>query len=161
MRECDRIRSRLADYALGALRARESARVEEHVSECEHCRAELRALEKTGELLSAVGKRSAPAGTWDAVRREIEARPGTLPRRAPRFALGTALGAVALLLVMLGAYLLGPLISPAPPEVVVTVEADEEMQAVIEGHLAAVWAAPLADEAAVGLRFAAVEGNGS
>jgi hypothetical protein len=46
------------------------------------------------------------------------------------------------------------------PVVVTAAEADEEMQATMEGHMATTWAAPLADEAALGLRLASMEDDG-
>jgi len=63
-------------------------------------------------------------------------------------------------LIVVGVFLLLPTGTSAPPEIVVTAEADAEMQAVIDGHASAIWSAPLADEAAVGLRFVSLEDGG-
>ena len=157
MRECRRVRGELAAYAVGGLSGRGRARVEGHLRGCGECRAELGALERTGALLERVGMEDAPAGTWEAVRREIAAR--QQQRARPRWAWGMAVGVMALMLVVFGGLILGPVRMGAPP-VVVAAEADEELEATIEGHLSAVWAAPLADEAAIGLRMAALEDNG-
>jgi len=161
MRECDRLRRKLAEYAVGRLRGRARARVADHVRVCGKCRAELAALERTGALLAAVRLEEAPGRTWEAVRRRMLAgeRVGARPRL--RWGWGVAAGAVALVLVLLGVVVMGPRrAGPPPGPGAVMVEADEEMEATMQGHLSAVWAAPLADEAAVGLRLAAVEDDG-
>jgi hypothetical protein len=69
------------------------------------------------------------------------------------------MGAVALVAVVLAAFFIRP---PAvqEPVVVTAVEVDEEMQATMDGHLSAVWAAPLSDVAGVGLRMATLEDDG-
>jgi predicted anti-sigma-YlaC factor YlaD len=132
-------------------------RVEAHVGECEGCRAELAALERTGALLDEVGVDDAPAGTWEAVRERIGERPRAGARVRPRWA--WAMGAVALVLVALTVVLMRPPQVPEPV-VVLAAEADEEMQATMDGHLSTVWAAPLSDVAGVGLRMAALENDG-
>jgi hypothetical protein len=45
-------------------------------------------------------------------------------------------------------------------EVIVATEPDDAMLVTIEGYLPTTWTAPLADEAAVGLRFAYLEEDG-
>lgn len=160
MKECDKVRGQLADYAVGALRGRRESWVEAHLRGCEACRKELVALERTAGLLNAVESQEAPPETWMAIRREIAA--GEQVRVTPprRLAWVAATGVAALVLVLLGMFLLTPTGPGAPPELVVVAEADEEMEATMQGHLSAVWAAPLADEAAVGLRLAAWENDG-
>lgn len=159
MTDRDHIVDRLADYAVGALRGRAKARVESHLAECAACRGELAALQRTGELLNSVALADAPAETWEAVRERVgELRRAAAPAR-PRFAWGLAMGLVAVLIVALGIFLQRP--TPVgEPLLVVAVEADDEMQATIDDHLSTMWAAPLADEAAVGLRLAELENNG-
>ena len=159
MTDRDHIVDRLADYAVGALRGRAKARVESHLAECAACRGELAALQRTGELLNSVALADAPAETWDAVRERVGERRRALAPGRPRFAWGLAMGVVAVLMVALGIFLQRP--TPVgEPLLVIAVEADDEMQATIDGHLSTMWAAPLADEAAVGLRLAEWENNG-
>ena len=159
MTDRDHIVDRLPDYSVGALRGREKVRVERHLDECAACRRELAALQRTGELLNSVCLEHAPPETWEAVRDRIGDL-GRAPAPArPRFAWGLAMGLVAVLIVALGLFLQRP--TPiGEPLLVIAVEADDEMQATIEGHLSTMWAAPLADEAAVGLRLAEWENDG-
>jgi len=95
-----------------------------------------------------------------AIRQKIAA--GERVRVTPprRWAWVAAAGTAAVLLLLLGIFLPTPTGPGAPPELVVVAEADEEMEATMQGHLSAVWAAPLADEAAVGLRLAAWDNDG-
>jgi anti-sigma factor RsiW len=157
MSECDRISSQLAGYVVGALRGRARARVEVHLRACAACRRELAALQRTGAILDAVPAESAPAAIWLAVQQQVLARP-RLPRRWARSAWRLAMGGVALLLILVSAFVFGPLRSQAPVPTM-TAEVDAEMAATMEDHLSAVWASPLADEAAVGLRLAGLEGG--
>ena len=109
MSERNHVKDQLADYAVGGLSGRARASVEKHLRECDECRAELAALERTGELLAAVPLENAPAGTWEGVRQRIAARAQAPARRAPlRWAWG-AVGAAALVIIMLGAFLLWPM----------------------------------------------------
>lgn len=73
MKECDKVRGQLADYAVGALRGRRESWVKAHLRACEACRKELVALERTGGLLNTVAGREAPPETWMAIRQEIAA----------------------------------------------------------------------------------------
>lgn len=159
MTDRDHIVDRLADHAVGALRGREKARVESHLDECAACRRELAALQRTGDLLSSLSLDEAPPETWHAVRDRIgDLRRTSAPAR-PRLAWGLAMGVVAMLFVALGIFLQ----RSAPvgePLLVIAAEADDEMQATIEDHVSTMWAAPLADEAAVGLRLAEWENGG-
>lgn len=45
----------LADYAVGRLRGRTKAKIEQHISECPICERELKALQRTENLLKEVG----------------------------------------------------------------------------------------------------------
>jgi anti-sigma factor RsiW len=156
MNERNHVTDDLAEYAVGALRGGAKARVEGHLRDCADCRKELAALERTGELLSSVTLEGAPAGTWQAVRGRIASR-APAPAR-PRLAWALAAGAAALLVIVIGlTFVLGP-VGDVEPYVIV--EPDDEMLVTIEGRLPATWAAPLADEAAIGLRFAYLEEDG-
>lgn len=152
--KCDKIRPHLADYSVGGLRGRAHRRVTLHLQQCPDCRAELTALENTGSLVSRLGLDSSPLGTWNSIRQRI-----TAPAH-PRgdWARGWALASVALALLLVALITFAPRYQPDQPETVPLVHPEqEEMQAGLEGHLAAVWSAPLADAAAVGLRLDAME----
>lgn len=159
MTDRDHVVDQLADYAVGAVRGRQKARVERHIAECADCRRELAALQRTGELLNAVSLEHAPPETWDAIRTKIDDLQRTTAPARPRFAWGLAMGVVAVLIVALGIFLQRT--TPVrEPVLVVVAEADDEMQATIDGHLSTMWAAPLTDEAAVGLQLAQWENGG-
>jgi len=160
MKECDKVRDQLAEHAVGALRGRRESRVEAHLRACEACRKELAALKRTGELLHTVGNLEAPPETWMAIRQAIGAGEQVRVTPGRRWAWVAATSVAALLLVLLGMFLLSPTGPSARPELVVAVEADEEMEATLQGHLSTAWGAPLADEAAVGLRLVAWENDG-
>jgi len=151
---CDQVRPRLADYAVGALRGRERARLLNHVGACASCGAELEALERTGALVSRLSLESAPTGAWEAICHRIRDEGGGSARRGWGRALAMAGVALAVLIVALITFL--PTLqresgSPVMPQ------ADEDIQLTMEAHLAAVWSAPLADAAAVGLHLGSVE----
>jgi anti-sigma factor RsiW len=159
MREHEHIEKQLADYAVGGLSDRRRARIERHVRECAECRRELAALEQTGALLGSVPLEDAPGGTWEAVRRDIVARGLPGARARLRWAYRAAVGAVAMAMILLAVFLLWP--GDLAEQQMLSAEiAEQELQATVEGHLAAAWAAPLADEAAMGLRFVQWEDNG-
>lgn len=157
MSDCQWIK-RLSEYVVGGLKGRDQEYLKRHLGECTACRQELAALEQTGVLLNSVTLEQAPEGTWGAVRERIVRR--TAPARARlRWALGAAMGAVALVLLVFGVLLLRPA-ETMRPLTVTTAEADQEMRATMEGHVSTTWAAPLADEAAMGLRLGSMEDDG-
>ncbi len=158
MNERNHVIDDLAEYAVGALRGRTKARVEAHLRDCAECRRELTALERTGDLLNAVPLEPAPQHTWEAVRGRIASR-APAPAR-PRLSWVFAVGAVALVMIVIGlSFVLRP-VGDVASDVIVAAEPDDAMLVTIEGYLPATWSAPLADEAAVGLRFAYLEGDG-
>ncbi|HHX39907.1 MAG TPA: hypothetical protein GX715_08080 [Armatimonadetes bacterium] len=57
---CERIQEELPAYLEGDLSGRALRRVERHLSECEACRRESRALRRTVELLHPLGGRAIP-----------------------------------------------------------------------------------------------------
>jgi anti-sigma factor RsiW len=157
MSEC-RWQKRLSEYVVGALKRREGAEIERHLEHCNACRVEAEALRQTGLLLDSVMLEQAPEATWEAIRARIVRR--SAPARARlRLAWGTAMAVVALVLVAFAVFAVWPG-GGGGPVVVTAAEADEEMQATMEGHMATTWAAPLADEAALGLRLASMEDDG-
>jgi|GEM_PF-1477772 len=151
------VKDQLSDYVVGALIIREQERVQRHLSECEECRAELAALERTGEKLEAFGLMDAPRDVWNGVRQRIRERAPAQRRWRPAWAM--AMGAAALVLIVIGVVLLRP-VGVGEPSLIVVAEPDEEMQATIEGHLPTAWAAPLADHASLGLRLELLEDDG-
>jgi len=123
------------------------------------CRAELAALERTGLLLEKVGPEAAP-DDWEQVRRRLYAISRRPARPRLRLAWGLAMGGAALALAVLGGVVVRPAGRVTPPVRVEAGQVDQEMWATMEDHLSAAWAAPLADEAAMGLRLAEVETEG-
>jgi len=151
---CDEVRSQLADYAVGGLGRRRRAEISAHVETCQACRADLAALARTGELLSDLELQSAPAHAWDSIRYRIQEKLRPTQRRA--WERGWSVAGLALAVLVVAAVTFLPGLKPEP-ETVVAVQVDAEMQASLEGHLAAVWSAPLADAAEVGLRLDSLE----
>jgi len=145
MSNCDQIKARLADHAVGLLEGRERTDVERHLEACAVCQRELRALQRTGALLNALPPEEPPPGLWNAVRREIEAptrEPAGAPWREifrlPRLAYaGLAAAAVVAATVMLTQH--------RPPD------AEVEEANYIERHEMLAWNDPLSDKAALGL----------
>ena len=157
MGDCEQIRRQLADYCVGGMSRRRRARVAAHLRACASCGAELEALERTGAVLEAVGVEAAP-DDWERVRQQLCARPRQRRRPAFRVAWGVGMAAVGVVLLILGGLVLRPgdQTTLQPPAVSV----DTELRGTMEDHLSAVWAAPLADEAAVGLRLAELDEDG-
>jgi hypothetical protein len=154
-----------------------------HLLTCASCRGELAALGRTAALITQVGLEAAP-DQWAAVRQRLVLRDETMPRSVaiamerrrlrraalepgrrfvarPRLRLAYAVAAAAFvaLVVFFGGLLRSSRMTSRPVATPV-VRAEEEVQASVEGHLAASWSSPLGDEAALGLRMAAVEGEG-
>ncbi|HSJ28042.1 MAG TPA: anti-sigma factor [Acidimicrobiia bacterium] len=96
----DAIRKLLAVHALDALEAAEAAVVEEHVSGCPDCRAELDQHRAVAALIGAQAvEADVPDSLWSRVRHEISStRPTPLRPRSTTFLL-TATAAAAMLVV--------------------------------------------------------------
>lgn len=157
MNECQWTK-KLSEYVVGGLKGRAKDNLARHLSECAVCRRELAALERTGVLLDALSLEQAPEGTWEAINARL--RRGAAPVRARlRWALGVAMGAVALVVIVFGILIMQPS-EMRTPMTVNNIEADQEMQATMEGHVSTTWAAPLADEAAMGLRLGSMGDDG-
>ncbi|HEX9761146.1 MAG TPA: zf-HC2 domain-containing protein [Candidatus Acidoferrales bacterium] len=69
---CYRIRTRLAGYLDGALRARDIAPVREHLEICSACRSELEAFQRLSTLMARTERAAPPAGM--ALRIRLAAR---------------------------------------------------------------------------------------
>ena len=158
MARCEQFQNRLAHYVVGALKGHARSRVEEHLRDCAQCRAEVAALERTGALLAASPLLDAPDGNWDSISRRI-AQPARTVTRRLRWAWGAAASAVAIVLIIIAFFVASPNGS-GPTQLAMSPPAEEEMAAAIEGRIPAAWAAPLSDEAAVGLRFMSTEDGG-
>jgi anti-sigma factor RsiW len=159
MPSCDRIRRQLSLYAVGGLSGRARVRIHRHLDSCGACRAELAALERTGELLSNARPDSAPAAGWESVKQEVLARPRLAVKSRLRRTWRLALALVALVVLVVGVDFVRPYRPSAPPLVVTAEvrEGDDDTPAAMETHLSAQWSTPLADEAAMGLRMAEFE----
>jgi predicted anti-sigma-YlaC factor YlaD len=158
MAQCEQFRNRLAEYVVGALKGRARSRIEEHLRECAVCRAELAALERTGAILHGSPLLEAPDWTWDAISRRI-AQPARNVTRRLRWAWGAAASAVAVVLIVIAFFVASPNGS-GPTQLAMSPPAEEEMDVAIQGRIPAAWAAPLSDEAAIGLRFMSTEDGG-
>ncbi|MHC4623961.1 MAG: zf-HC2 domain-containing protein [Planctomycetota bacterium] len=56
LKSCEQIEKLLVDYADGELPPRQSSKVGEHLTECEHCRATLKALQRSLDLADVIWK---------------------------------------------------------------------------------------------------------
>ncbi len=162
MATCDRIRTQLANYAVGGGNRWRRGRLQRHLDACAGCRRELAALTRTGELLSVLPLESAPPGTWEAIRAHLASQP--VPERRvsrglnrPRWRL--ALAAAVLMAIGAGLLSLSPRHPVTPPRGMAVVQTDPDMQDSVDGHLLAARVSPMADEAAYGLALQDQEGN--
>ena len=155
MAKCDRVRMALADYVEGSLRGRARARVEAHLRGCADCRAEVAALERTGELLRETRVIPAPGRLWGSIEAEIARRESVPVIRGLQHLWRGAVAAAALAAVLIGIWMVRPQEAPIAAPTVQQVAIDEEFQSTLEGHLSAIWVTPLADEAALGLQMGA------
>jgi anti-sigma-K factor RskA len=104
----DELEELLGVYALDALDEDERRQVDDHLSTCPRCRAELAAHREVAALLgNAVAETpaAAPDELWDRISASLQDEPPALtplPRRSfrPRFALFVPLGAVAAALML-------------------------------------------------------------
>jgi len=160
MARCDRVRTTLADFVEGSLRGRERARVEAHVRDCADCRAEVAALERTGELLRETGAIPAPSRLWGSIQAEIAGTGSATAIRSLRVRWRGAVAAAALAAALIAVWMVRPPEAPMAVPTVQQVQIDAEFQSTFEGHLSAIWVTPLADEAALGLQMAALGEDG-
>ena len=130
----------LSDFAVGGGSDRERSLVREHLAACASCAGELRALERTSDLLKQAAMEPVP-DLWDAIR----------PNLAPRSSAGigwwlrvhrlqTALAGTAAAIALAGWLVLAP--HPQP---------NLEAQGYIASHASMSWNEPFADKAGLGL----------
>ena len=110
MRTHDEIAELLGAYALDAVEADERAAIEDHLTTCARCRAEVEEHREVASLL-AHGGADAPDGLWDRIAGSLEAPPPQLElapvvrlrtRRLKQAAVA-AVAAAAVVLALLGA----------------------------------------------------------
>ena len=159
MHEHDRVKRMLPRFSVGGCSRRQRVGIERHLSGCDECSSELAALMQTGAVLDSMPLEDAPLSVWEGIRRGMADHGGEQLRRRLRWAYAMAAGALTLALIAFGALLLRPVGVQEMPASELMV-AEQDMSATIEGHWSTAWAAPLADEAAMGLRFAPEEENG-
>lgn len=148
--DCREIRDKLTEYQLGGLEDTERAAVEAHLADCAGCRAELAALARLDDLLPAMTPLTAPAELWAGIEARLQ------PRHAPwwQWALEwprPALAAAATVMIAVGLAL--GLRGPAP-----VVPTETLAPAYQEQQIVAEWSSPLADDAALGVMFASLQG---
>ena len=154
MAQCERAQTALADYVEGSLRGRARARVEAHLRDCADCRAEVAALERTGELLKDARAIPAPSRVWGSIEAEIAGKQSLPTIRSLRVLWRGAVVVAALATALIAGWMVRPQEAPIAAPTVQQAEIDEEFQSTLEGHLSAIWVTPLADEAALGLQMA-------
>jgi len=151
--ECERIWELLPDFAVGRGSARARASIQCHLDSCPACAREVRALERTSELLNRTPAEPAP-DLWDAIRpnlatRKAPAGAGRLRWWFARHRLQSAIAGMAAAIAIAALLVTSP---QTPPEV--------EAQTYFSGHAAMSWREPFADKAGLGLAgFAPVEGQ--
>ena len=89
-RSCRHVRDLLVDYDDGALTLRQAGQVEQHLSACAACNAELKALRRSLELAR---------GVWEAAAADVQRFDSSVPRRSRRSVPRCVAGAVACLAV--------------------------------------------------------------
>jgi len=152
---CSELREYLSEVVVGGGSPWRRLRVNRHLRGCASCRAEKAALERAGRLVSRLELESAPVELWDSLRRHVEA---SVRRRAPRPVDRLVLvGALTVVLLVVGVMFRRPPTVVAPPIVVHTGVVDQDMRAAVDGHVSADYAAPLSDPAAAGLRLESEE----
>ena len=78
--DCDRIKEQLHALADGELTGEETAAVEEHLSQCDACRAELDAVNMARSFMASHGKVDSPPDMAEAIRNTLE-QEGVIPKR--------------------------------------------------------------------------------
>lgn len=153
---CEEVRTRLTEYQLGLLEGPERARIEQHMQGCQRCAEELAALERLDELVQPLERVEAPAELWTNVQARMKPRRRSVWTalrqwwgESPRMAIAAG---TAMILAAIGIWLSvgGPLEGPDTTD---TLAAEYQQQQIV-----AQWSQPLADDAALGMMFASLDG---
>ena len=150
---CAEVKEKLTEYQLGLLGEADAAALRLHLDDCAACRKELAALERMDALIAPAEPLSAPDGMWIAVHARMKPRQVAWWRswvQAPRPALAMA----AALLLAVGGIWLG--LRGTPEEAAYEVLASDYQ----EQQIVAQWSQPLADDAALGIIYASLNGAG-
>jgi anti-sigma factor RsiW len=142
--ECERMRAMLPSYAVGDGSSRDRHLVQDHIANCPACAKELRALERTGEMLSQAGLDPSP-DLWEAIRpsltpRKAKGRLGRLGWWLSAHRLQSAVAAGIAVIAITGWFAVAP--HPQP---------NAEAREYLAGHVAMSWRDPFADKAQLGL----------
>ncbi|MFP4248230.1 MAG: anti-sigma factor family protein [Armatimonadota bacterium] len=151
---CAQVREKLTEYQLDLLKGADQSEVQEHLQECGACREELASLERLDALIDPAEPVAAPANMWSGVQSRMK------PRRRPwwqvwRDAPKPALAMAAAMLLAVAGVWLG--LSGGPSEVQGYEVLASDYQ---EQQIVAQWSQPLADDAALGVMFAGLNGSG-
>jgi len=150
---CQQVRKKLAEYQLGGLEADDREAIAAHLRECADCARELEALGRLDDLFTPIDQVSAPDDLWERV------QPRLRPRRVPwwktlavrpRPAIAAA---AAIVMAVLSVWLWSRPSAPPEQQVETLASALQEQQIVAE------WSSPLADDAALGVVFASLNGD--
>jgi anti-sigma factor RsiW len=121
--DCAHVREMLADYSVALVGGRRRKALEQHLAACPECAAELRALQRTAELVEMLPAQAPPDGLWDGLSYRLarESRQSAVrvrPRPAPLWLRpAIALATAALAAVGFWESWSGSLPPPTPPEV--------------------------------------------
>ncbi|MFO8079935.1 MAG: zf-HC2 domain-containing protein [Armatimonadota bacterium] len=151
---CAQVREKLTEYQLGLLERAEEAEVQRHLRNCDGCREELLALERLDGLIKPAEQVPAPANMWSGVQSRMKPRRSPwwqVWREAPKPALAMA---AAMLLAVAGVWL-GLSGGPSDVQSYEVLASDYQEQQIV-----AQWSQPLADDAALGVMFASLNGSG-
>jgi len=151
---CAEIRENLTEYQLGLLDEVEAGALRLHLDECAGCREELAALERLDALIAPAEELRAPDGLWLAVHARMKPRQAAWWRawlHAPRPALAMA----AAMLLAVGGIWLGLRGGPETVSNYEVLGADYQEQQIV-----AQWSQPLADDAALSVMYASLNGVG-
>lgn len=142
-KQCKQVQNCLSDFSIGHVSRHTKSAIQRHLDVCEECRKELAALQRTGELLSAISLPEAP-DLWPAISAKLETRAPSLPKRLSWwFARHAGQSAVAVVLIVLisAVFLItgNQTVNEPRAEMFLTT------------HASMSWRQPFADRAALGL----------